>query len=117
MNSTWKGVSESQVIVVTGQGGGDCGIDFVEGEEYLVYANQSSIYEDSDYLSAGICSRTNELSAAEEDLLVLGEGKAPTKDVDLGKELNGSNLYIWLIAVGIIGVVTFFIWRRFRFRK
>ena len=35
---TWKGVSESQVIITTGSGGGDCGYEFQVGQEYLVYA-------------------------------------------------------------------------------
>lgn len=44
VKNTWKGVKQSQMIITTGQGGGDCGIDFIVGKEYLVYANESTIY-------------------------------------------------------------------------
>lgn len=44
VTNTWKGVEQSQIIITTGQGGGDCGYDFKEGEEYLVYAYESTMY-------------------------------------------------------------------------
>ena len=40
VTNTWKGVKQSQIIITTGQGGGDCGFEFKEGQEYLVYANR-----------------------------------------------------------------------------
>jgi hypothetical protein len=47
---------------------GECGIDFQEGETYLVYANGD---EDSDVLSTTSCSRTRRLSDAGNDLTYL----------------------------------------------
>jgi hypothetical protein len=47
---------------------GDCGIDFQEGETYLVYANAD---EDSNALSTSSCSRTRRLSDAGDDLTYL----------------------------------------------
>jgi hypothetical protein len=47
---------------------GECGIDFQEGETYLVYANGD---EDSDVLSTSSCSRTRRLSDAGDDLTYL----------------------------------------------
>ncbi len=55
------------ISIVTGTGGGDCGIGFAQGQEYLVYA-----WRESDgTLSTGICSRTAPVSNASEDLAYL----------------------------------------------
>ena len=59
-----RGVKGSTVAVRTGQGGGDCGFDFKEGQTYLVYASRHP----DGWLSAGICSRTRPLSQAADDL-------------------------------------------------
>jgi hypothetical protein len=32
VTNTWKGVKQSQIIIYTGQGGGNCGFDFKEGQ-------------------------------------------------------------------------------------
>lgn len=103
---TWKGVEETQIIIVTGLGGGDCGFDFKEGQEYLVYANESTMYGDKS-LVAIICSRTTELSLAQEDLLILGEGELPTNEVDLTVQQAGSQLNLWIGIV--IALFTFLI--------
>jgi hypothetical protein len=64
--SSWKGVSTATVEVTTGYGGGDCGYSFSVGEKYVVYA-----YRKPNGLRASICSRTAELSQADEDLQYL----------------------------------------------
>ncbi len=74
---SWKGVEQSQLIIATGLGGGDCGFDFQVGKHYLVYATESSMYG-GESLAAIICSRTKALSSVQGDLSILGEGKAPT---------------------------------------
>lgn len=112
----WKGRSESQIMIHTGSGDGDCGFDFKKGEEYLVYANPSSMYGNKEQLVTIICDRTNELAQAEEDLAILGEGKIPIKQVDLKREFNRLSLGTWVSVLGIvfIVVVAFLIWRRAR---
>ncbi|MCJ7840016.1 hypothetical protein MUB24_03640 [Lederbergia sp. NSJ-179] len=85
---TWKGIKESQVIITTGIGGGDCGIDFKEGQEYLVYADETDTYE-AKTLSTVICDRTNKIHSSQEDLEILGEGQPPTAEIDLTNK--GSN--------------------------
>ncbi|WP_309122613.1 hypothetical protein [Paenibacillus sp.] len=80
--TTWKGVDETQVVVATGGGGGDCGYDFEEGESYLVYAAESTMYGDEERLVTTICDRTASLGAATEDLAYLGEGRPPATKVD-----------------------------------
>lgn len=86
---TWKGVKESQIIITTGLGGGDCGIDFKEGQEYLVYANESDadMYE-ANTLSTVICDRTNMIHASHEDLEILGDGEIPTDKISLIEKEN-----------------------------
>lgn len=78
----WKGVMTEPIIIYTGQGNGDCGIPFEEGESYLVYAY---IDDEGDYpdgnLHANMCSRTALLYYAEEDLTKLGKWKIPNEDI------------------------------------
>ena len=64
---SWKGVEKTLAEVNTGRGGGDCGYQFVVGEEYLVYANPAYGIPDN-YWVTGICTRTAPLSNAKEDL-------------------------------------------------
>ena len=111
---TWKGVSESQVFITTGSGGGDCGYEFQVGQEYLVYATESTMYGSQAELVTIICDRTTELGAAQEDLAVLGEGKEPTVQVDLTVEK--SNLMMWVIANIILVIVIFLAWRWYKKR-
>ena len=116
ISEIWKGGSESQIIIRTGSGGGDCGIQFKEGEDYLVYAKSSSMYGDREELVTIICDRTSVLAQAEEDLTILGEGKAPTEQVDLSGELNNISSKIWMTALGIVLIVlvAFLVGRRVR---
>ncbi|MFE8700017.1 hypothetical protein ACFYKX_05190 [Cytobacillus sp. FJAT-54145] len=111
---SWKGVSESQIIIVTGQGGGDCGFEFRIGEEYLVYANKSPLYGENEALSTGICDRTTEISVAAEDILILGKGETPNKVVDLTNKMQNSWLYsLWITAcILVAGLIIYLIWKR-----
>jgi len=116
VSQIWKGGSESQIIVHTGSGGGDCGYHFEEGKEYLVYANPSTMYGDKELLVTIICDRTNELAEAQEDLAILGEGKVPTEQVNLTNELDRVHPYVWVatIVFFIIGIVSVLVWRKMR---
>lgn len=105
----WKGIENSQVMITTGLGGGDCGFDFQVGQEYLVYASKSTMYGEKT-LVAVICSRTSEISLAQGDLQILGEGEIPLKDVELSiVEINkkgaiiGGTQSLWGIL--ILGVL------------
>lgn len=109
--NTWKGARQSQIIIITGQGGGDCRFDFKEGEEYLVYANESTMYGAKSLVSI-ICDRTNELSSSQEDLAILGEGQPPIEEVDLTGKYEGNQLYIWFAVVIAIGIILIFILKR-----
>lgn len=59
-----RGMTATDVEVLTGLGGGDCGYGFKIGQRYLVYAYR----EEKDHrLSTSICSRTRLLSEAVDD--------------------------------------------------
>ncbi|QOY36775.1 hypothetical protein AWH56_003730 [Anaerobacillus isosaccharinicus] len=113
---TWKGIEELQVKVTTGLGGGDCGFDFQVGQEYLVYSNESTMYGDKT-LVAVICSRTSEISLAQGDLQILGEGEIPLKDVELSiVEINkkeailGGTQSLWgilILGVLLISIIAY----------
>ncbi|MFE8698795.1 hypothetical protein ACFYKT_21150 [Cytobacillus sp. FJAT-53684] len=107
VTNTWKGIQQSQVIITTGQGGGDCGIDFKVGQDYLVYAHESTMYGENTLVTV-ICDRTNKLSSLQQDLEVLGEGEPPSEIVDLSNENGGNQMYIWIpvfIAFGIVAII------------
>ncbi|MGE7944818.1 hypothetical protein ACQKNB_22425 [Lysinibacillus xylanilyticus] len=108
VTNTWKGVEQSQIIITTGQGGGDCGYNFIKGEEYLVYANESIMYEAKSLVST-MCDRTGVLSSSQEDLEVLGEGQPPIEEVNLSGKHNRNHIYIWATVAVAIGIVVFFI--------
>lgn len=111
VSKIWKGVEQSQIIITTGQGGGDCGFDFKEGQEYLIYANESTMYGAKSLVSV-ICDRTNELDSSQEDLAILGEGQPPVEEVDLTDKHAGNQFYIWGAVVVAIGIVLIFVLKR-----
>ncbi|MDT4965429.1 MAG: hypothetical protein QOJ64_166 [Acidobacteriota bacterium] len=65
VEEAFRGMPLTEVQIVTGNGGGDCGYDFRIGERYIVYAGHDTA---KDTYGASICSRTRPLSEATEDL-------------------------------------------------
>lgn len=118
VSNTWKGISNSQVIIKTGQGDGDCGISFIKGQDYLVYARASKMYgENSQSLTTTICDSTKEFSLAQKDLTILGEGNKPTKNVNY-KENFQRNIFDTLFNFILIGCIcTIILVIIFRIRK
>ncbi len=110
VTNTWKGLSASQIVLIDEPT--SCSIDFNVGQEYLVYAKN---YE-NDILTSNICDRTVELKNADADLLILGEGGAPTEIVNLENELKEYNLMVIAVIVIFILLVVF-IWKRKRKTK
>ena len=75
IHKIWKGPSEETMTVFTGEGGGDCGLDFIVGHEYLVYA-----YQVDGKFHTGICTRTQDVwfsdwDKAKEDFKYLNDRK------------------------------------------
>src|SRR5918993_1392941 len=62
----WRGVRTPEITVMTGSSGGDCGYDFKPGGRYLVYT-----YAHAGVAWTGICSRTQRLETATEDVQYL----------------------------------------------
>ena len=60
--NVWKGTVDNQIIILTGLD--DCGYYFQLNEEYLIYGYYSQL----NHIWTDICTRTNLLEAAEEDL-------------------------------------------------
>ena len=73
LSAVWKGAFREDIAAIRTGTGQDvvahCGYDFEVGGEYLVYAR---LWGDG-HLHTGICSRTNHLAAATEDVAQLGE--------------------------------------------
>jgi hypothetical protein len=116
VNQSWKGIEQSQIQITTGQGDGDCGIDFVLGEDYLVYASDSDLYGENQ-LTTIICDRTSPIVSAKEDLTYLGDGKVPVTEVDLLNDQKNGILPISMILVGITVIVGLLFWKFYRNKR
>ena len=116
VNETWKGVSETEIKIMTGLHDGDCGLPFVVGQEYLVYAQLSDMYG-KNQLSSTICHRTTELGNAAEDIQILGQGQKPTDEVSDNGENASSAMYIVASIVFVIGLLSIFGWYILKKRK
>lgn len=66
----WKGPEQSVIDITTALMSPSCGYEFAVGQSYLVYA-----YGEEDNLQVSLCSRTNTLSSAGEDIQALGESR------------------------------------------
>jgi hypothetical protein len=69
----WKGPDGPQLTVSTPSSSASCGVEFVEGEQYLVYGG----FADDGRLSTNLCTRTAPLASAGDDLAALGAGATP----------------------------------------
>ncbi|HEU0176632.1 MAG TPA: carboxypeptidase-like regulatory domain-containing protein [Blastocatellia bacterium] len=68
VDQAFRGVNGSQVEVLTGMGGGDCGYAFKIGEHYLVYASRDRDPQKKGMLATISCTRTRPLRDAGVDL-------------------------------------------------
>ncbi len=73
--TVWKGSVSQTTTITTARSGASCGYTFEKGGEYIVYAHGPE-----NNLSVSLCSRTQPLATAEDDLAVLGVGAAPLAD-------------------------------------
>ncbi|KEF39645.1 hypothetical protein M670_00666 [Schinkia azotoformans MEV2011] len=73
----------------------------------MVYAHESTMYGAKSLVTI-ICDRTNELSALQGDLEILGEGQSPIEEVNLSGKHDGNQFYIWVALALAIGVVLIF---------
>ncbi|HUK29632.1 MAG TPA: hypothetical protein VLV89_00870 [Candidatus Acidoferrum sp.] len=76
----YHGVTERIIELTTGSGGGDCGYDFKEGANYLVYAyNGAPPLGEVGKLYTSVCSRTRPLAEAKDDLDYLSKKDDPAR--------------------------------------
>ena len=76
VSEAWKGTDQGTLEVSTPSQGSACGYAFKEGQEYLVYASGKQD------LKVDACGETKQLSKADEDLALLGNGEKPTDGDD-----------------------------------
>lgn len=83
VGEAFRGANEKILEVETGMGGGDCGFAFETGQSYLVYAYRN---RETGKLGTGICTRTQLLAKASEDLeYIRGLKDAPSGGAISGK--------------------------------
>ncbi|MBK9001668.1 MAG: hypothetical protein IPM35_38595 [Myxococcales bacterium] len=68
----WKGPLDARRRILTGHGGGDCGLGASVGDDWLIYA-----HADGAVAYANICSRSTWTAHASRDLSELGAGAEP----------------------------------------
>ncbi|MGG1663007.1 hypothetical protein [Brevibacillus sp. NRS-1366] len=104
VQSAWKGVDHTRVLITTSGFGGSCGVPFQIGTEHLIYA----YYWESDELETNICTRTTPLINASEDLQVLGPGSVPSNSSGIMWTQQFS-MYSVIGAIFLAGTATFFL--------
>ncbi len=92
--SVWKGPELDRTVAFTSGGSASCGYAFIEGKEYLVYADGTL-----EQLKVYSCSRTVEIPLAGDDLAALGPGVAPAAG-------GADFLFVPIIVLGGIGLVS-----------
>jgi hypothetical protein len=70
VTEVWKGAQLGSATIYTGRGGGDCGLPFTVGEDYLVYGHTDYCFDNCYY--TGLCTGTVPISHASEALAHLG---------------------------------------------
>lgn len=106
VSTVWKGEIHESTTITTPPTGGSCGYRFVEGESYVVYAYERP-YGDGGY-TAGTCSRTALLAAAQADIDELGDGHAPLAGASgpsAEDPADAAPAGAWVIALVVVGVV------------
>ena len=79
VSRSWKGADRPTISVTTPSSSASCGVDFVDGQEYLVYARASE-----GVLQTNLCSRTSTLAAAGDDIAALRTGSTPSPSTSGG---------------------------------
>jgi hypothetical protein len=79
VHKVWKGPDQSVIEITTALESISCGYEFAVGQSYLVYA-----YGEENGLTVSLCSRTNTISSASEDMQALGESRTTFCQGDSG---------------------------------
>lgn len=109
VSTSWKGVTTKQVTIKTALDSASCGFAFEAGKEYLVYSNK----DETNVLKTSICSRTQALTVASEDLASLGAGKSPVQEDQQPTPTTDKQTlvspYLWATGILVLAGVTYII--------
>lgn len=86
VEKSWKGMNQTQAIVLTNLGEPSCGYTFQLGEPYLVFAYDYNFKENM--LETSSCSLTKKLTNATLELSKMGQGIDPIEDVSLKDKMD-----------------------------
>jgi hypothetical protein len=132
----WKTANENsdydQAILFTSPDGNTCGYEFEVGKSYLVYATKW--WHDPNQLYTGLGYRNQPIEEAQKagDLVFLGEGMAPTKELSWSQQIQtieieplpqpekeAQNMVLSMVGIGttIAGAVAFFSFRKLKERN
>ena len=103
VSEAWKGPERETLELTTQSQGIACGYFFSEGREYLVYA-----YGKQD-LKVDACGDTKQLSKADEDLALLGNGEKPTDGDALTDTSGGVSVRAMVGIAGLAMVASFLV--------
>ena len=109
VSAVWKGEIYETMVLETAWSSASCGFEFVQGEQYIVYAREGWV---------SLCSRTKSIDKASEDLLALGESSAPVPKVKRKEPLLLTPVRVGVAVIGLAGVaIAFVLWRRQQSRR
>ncbi|MDQ0887870.1 hypothetical protein QFZ81_002958 [Paenibacillus sp. V4I9] len=86
VDQTWKGISQTQVLVNTNFGESSCGNEFKVGQTYLVFASNND--NNKNTIQTSTCSLTKEFSNSNLELNKIGQGVKPIENVNLKDTMN-----------------------------
>ena len=106
---SWKGPQRAKLRVETASNSAACGINFIEGEEYVVYA-----YGLAENLTSSLCDRTAQTEYAQDDLDALGQGNIISKEVEKRTEPITQDYLIFYLPIIILAAFIIFIVLKFK---
>lgn len=86
VEKSWKGMNQTQAIVLTNLGEPSCGYTFGQGETYLVFAYDYDFK--ANMLQTSSCSLTKKLTNASLELSKMGQGVEPIDEVSLKGKMD-----------------------------
>lgn len=115
VDQTWKGEIRKEQIIRTARSGESCGFEFVENQEYLVYASG-----ETNNLEVNLCGRTQVLLTSGKDIAALGAAlKIPMEEPLTGNSVTDKSVMYYSLGVGLflIAILILIVARRKRIRS
>lgn len=103
VDKVWKGHVSPRLTISTSLDEASCGVEFNQGNEYLVYA-----YASEGKLKSDLCSGTTLLTNAGNDLVLLGDASIPPAPLENVQESSMEWLIGGIVAVVLLGGVLFY---------